>query len=153
MSTAATVTALPTGTIDVVLDRAADYLTRNGWDPTGPYEAHNGCTEKSPCRITDAEKCWPRLTGRYPASMIGAVRVAVFGHPRWYLDTAESEPLHDYTVAVEWLNTYLIAHGHAGKHASVFDWETTPGRTRIHVITALRYAATAYRRHTSRRAS
>jgi hypothetical protein len=82
--------------------------------------------------------------------MIGAIRCVVFGQPRWYLDLTDPAALHEYTAAVEWLNTYLIAHGHNGKRAPIFDWETTAGRARIHVIAALQYAATAYRHHTPR---
>ncbi len=139
----ATIAALPTGRTDTVLHRAADYLTRHGWNPAGLYDAHDGCTRKCPAH----------RTGTYPASIIGAIRVAVFGQPRWYLDTADTTALHDYTAAVEWLNTYLIAHGHAGLHAPVFTWETTPGRTRIHAIAALQYAASAYRHHARRTAA
>ncbi|MEV6493074.1 hypothetical protein AB0M20_31295 [Actinoplanes sp. NPDC051633] len=143
MSTPATITALPVGNTDTVLDRAADYLTRHGWNPASLYDAHDGCTRK--CRV--------HRTGTYPACMVGAVRAAVFGHPRWYLDTAEVTALHDYTAAVEWLNTYLIAYGHAGHRAPVFAWENAPGRTRIHAIAALQYAASAYRAHTRRTAA
>jgi hypothetical protein len=128
---------------DAVLDRAADYLQHNGWIRAGLYDPHDGCTRNCRCH----------RTGTYPASIIGATRVAVFGQPRWYLDTADPAARHAYTAAVEWLNTYLIAIGHAGLHAPVFDWQTTPGRTPGDVITALRAAATAYRHHTQRRAA
>ncbi len=139
----ATVAALPTGNTDTVLDRAADYLTRHGWNLGSLYDAHDRCTAKCACHRTSA----------YPASMVGAIRAAVFGTPRWFLDTADPMALHDYTAAVEWLNTYLIAHGHAGHRAPVFAWETAPGRTRIHAIAALQYAASAYRAHTRRTAA
>jgi hypothetical protein len=138
-----TILALPTGSTDTVLDRAADYIARNGWTPAGLYDAHDGCTRKCICHCT----------GTYRASIIGAIRVAVFGHPRWYLDTATDQARHEYTAAVEWLNTYLLAYGHAGQHGPVFDWQTTPGRTLADVCTALHAAATAYRHHTSRRAA
>src|SRR4051794_26397148 len=101
-----TITALPIGTTDTVLDRAADYLARNGWTPVGLYDVHNGCTRPCICHVT----------GTYPASMVGAVRVAAFGAARWYLDTAGDDSRHEYTAAVEWLNTYLLAYGHAGQH-------------------------------------
>jgi hypothetical protein len=136
----ATITALPTGNTATVLDRAAAYLTRHGWNPNSLYDAHNGCTAKCACH----------RTGTYPASLVGAIRAAVFGQPRWFLDTANATALHDYTAAVEWLNTYLIAIGHAGQHAPVFAWETRPGRTRSHAIAALRDAADAYRQHRTR---
>ena len=138
-----TITTLPVANTATVLDRAARYLARHGWTPTGLYDAHDGCTLKCTCH----------RTGTYPASMIGAIRIAVFGAPRWYLDTATDETRHDYTVAVEWLNTYLIAIGHAGLHAPVFAWQTAPGRTLTDVCAALRAAAVAYRRHTPRRAA
>jgi hypothetical protein len=137
----ATIAALPVGNTDVILDRAADYLSRYGWIPTGFYLSHDTCHGK----------CRSHRTGRYPASMLGAIRVAVFGMPRWYLDTATDTDRHTYTAAVEWLNTYLIAIGHAGRHAPVFDWQTTPGRTQADVCDALHAAATAYRHHTPRR--
>ncbi|MET8146888.1 hypothetical protein ACIBSW_14090 [Actinoplanes sp. NPDC049668] len=142
MSTAA-VTALPLGHVDRVLERAADYLADYGWIPAGLYDAHDGCVRRCVCH----------RTGNYPASVIGAIRVAVFGAPRWYLDTAPADSRHDYTAAVEWFNTYLIAIGHAGRHASVFDWQTAPGRTRADVCAALHAAAIAYRRHAHRRAA
>jgi hypothetical protein len=138
-----TITALPLGHTDRVLQRAADYLTNYGWTPAELYDAHNGCTRRCACH----------RTGNYPASIIGAIRVAVFGVPRWYLDTAADDTRHDYTAAVEWLNTYLIAIGHAGQHASVFDWQTAPGRTLSEVCAALHDAAAAYRRHSRRRAA
>ncbi len=143
MSTAASVTALPVGTTGTVLDRAADYLTRHGWNPGSLYDTHDRCTSGCACH----------RTGTYPASMVGAIRAAVFGAPRWFLDTADPAALGEYTAAVEWLNTYLIAHGHARLHAPVFAWETTPGRTRIHAIAALQYAASAYRHHARRTAA
>jgi hypothetical protein len=135
-----TIIALPTGTADVVLDRAADYLTRHGWTPAGFYDPHRNCPLK--CRAC--------RTGGYPASILGAIRVAVFGQPRFYRDTATDADRHAYTAAVEWLNTYLIAVGHAGQHASVFDWQTTPSRTAAQVCDALHAAATAYRHHSRR---
>jgi hypothetical protein len=137
-----TITALPTGNTDVVLERAANYLARHGWIPAGLYDAHNACTAKCACHYT-------RM---YPASIIGAIRFAVFGAPRWYLDTATEQDRHDYTAAVEWFNTYLIAIGHAGRHASVFDWQTAPERTHMDVCDALRAAGSAYR-HRTRRAA
>jgi energy-converting hydrogenase Eha subunit A len=126
---------------DAVLDRAADYLQRHGWTPDRLYDDHSGCTLRCSCH----------RTGSYPASIIGAIRAAVFGRPRWYLDTADPAARHAYTAAVEWLNTYLIAIGHTGLHAPVFDWQTAPGRTCADVLGALRAAATAYRHHTQRR--
>ncbi|GGQ79636.1 DUF6197 family protein [Couchioplanes azureus] len=138
-----TIAALPTGNTDIILDRAASYLARHGWLPSGLYDAHDGCTRKCVCH----------RTGAYPASIIGAIRYAVFGQPRWYLDLADGQALHDYTAAVEWLNTYLIATGHAGLHAPIFAWQTTPGRTVVDVCAALHAAAGAYRHHTLRRAA
>lgn len=138
-----TITALPTTTADVILDRAAHHLIRYGWTPLGLYEAHRNCPLK----------CRAHRTGGYPASILGAIRCAVFGAPRWYLDTAEPADLHTYTAAVEWLNTYLIAIGHAGQHATVFDWQTAPGRTATEVCEALQIAADAYRRHERRAAA
>ncbi|MEV6845462.1 hypothetical protein [Actinoplanes sp. NPDC051411] len=138
-----TVTALPSDRTVAILDQAADYITRHGWIPTSLYQAHRNCPLK--CRV--------HRTGGYPASMLGAIRVAVFGMPRWYLDTADSEALHTYTAAVEWLNTYLLAVGHARQHACLFDWETAPERTRADVIAALQYAADACRTRASRRAA
>jgi hypothetical protein len=138
----ATITALPTGTVAEILDQAADYLTRHGWKPTGLYDNHRNCPLK----------CGVHRTGGYRASILGAIRVAVFGAPRWYLDTASPDDLHTYTAAVEWFNTYLLAIGHAGQHGTVFDWQTSPGRTRIHAIAALQHAASAYRRHARRAA-
>lgn len=142
-TTIATVTALPTGNVDTILDRAGDYLILHGWRPTGLYDTHDGCTRKCACH----------RTGRYPASILGAIRYAVFGQPRWYLDIADGPSLHDYTAAVEWLNTYLLAIGHAGLHAPIFAWQTAPGRTVIDAADAMHHAAGAYRHHRSRRAA
>jgi hypothetical protein len=136
-----TVTALPTGTTATVLDRAADYLIRYGWVPSGLYDPHVGCTARCACH----------RTGTYPASIIGAIRYAVHGAPRWYFASLDGQALHDYTAAVEWLNTYLIAIGHAGLHAPIFAWQTTPGRTVFDVTDALHHAAGAYRHHHTRR--
>ncbi len=135
--------ALPVGDTDKVLRRAARYLDRHGWTPTGLYDVHSGCLLKCRCHFT----------GTYPASILGGIRVGVFGQPRWYLTATDEPARHAYTTAVEWLNTYLIAIGHAGRHASVFDWQTAPGRTPTQVSDALRAAATAYRHHTPRRAA
>ena len=138
-----TIFALPLGDTDQALRQAARYLDQHGWTPTVLYDVHSGCPLKCRCHYT----------GTYPASILGAIRVGVFGQPRWYLDTATDTARHAYTTAVEWLNTYLIAIGHAGKHASVFDWQSAPGRTPTQVSDALRAAATAYRHHTPRRAA
>jgi hypothetical protein len=139
----AILTVVPTDTVDQVLDRAARYVARHGWLPSGLYEVHRNCPLK--CRV--------HRTGGYPASILGAIRVAVFGQPRWYLDTATDIDRHLYTAAVEWFNTYLLAVGHAGQHGTVFDWQTTEGRDLGDVYTALRAAATAYTRHTGRSAA
>lgn len=151
-ATTTTITALPVGTVAEILDRAAGHLTRYGWVPTGLYDAHNGC---APRELEDGRRvsCPCHATGTYPASILGAIRIAVFGAPRWYLDTASETDRHTYTAAVEWFNTYLLAVGHAGQHGTVFDWQIAPGRTANHAASALRTAATAYRRHTSRRAA
>ncbi|MET8310055.1 hypothetical protein [Micromonospora sp. NPDC005173] len=138
-----TVAALPTGNVHAVLDRAAVYLGRYGWTPTGLYDTHDACPAKCACH----------RTGTYPASILGAIRAAVFGHPRWYLTGITEADQRTYSAAVEWFNTYLIAIGYAGLHAPVFDWETLPGRTPADVIEALCAAAIAYRRHTIRRAA
>ncbi|MET7468409.1 hypothetical protein ABZS35_06655 [Micromonospora sp. NPDC005599] len=138
-----TVTALPTGNVHAVLDRAALYLGQHGWTSTGLYDSHDGCTAKCACH----------RTGLYPASILGAIRAAVFGGPRWYLTGITDADLHAYSAAVEWFNTYLIAVGHDGQHAPVFAWETAPGRTPAHVTQALCAAAIAYRKHTIRRAA
>ncbi|GAB1643853.1 hypothetical protein [Krasilnikovia sp. MM14-A1259] len=140
-TTTATVAALPTGHTDLILDRAACYLARHGWTSAGLYDHHDGCTRNCVCH----------RTGLYPASIIGAIRVAVFGQPRWYLDTATDHDRHTYTAAVEWLNTYLIAYGHAGQHGPVFDWQKAPGRDLADICGALHAAANAYRHHTERR--
>ena len=120
---------------DVVLDHAADYLQRYGWTPCGLYDSHDGCTLKCSCHYT----------GTYPASLIGALRFAVLGRPRWDLDTATDDTRHAYTAAVEWLNTYLIAIGHSCLHAPIFDWQAAPGLCAADAISALRAAAAAYR--------
>ena len=138
-----TIFALPLGDTDQALRQAARYLDQHGWTPTVLYDVHSGCPLKCRCHYT----------GTYPASILGAIRVGVFGQPRWYLDTATDTDRHAYTTAVDWLNTYLIAIGHAGQHASVFDWQTRPGRTRTDVCDALHAAATAYRHHRTRRAA
>ena len=138
-----TIAALPTGNVHAILDRAALYLGRHGWTPASLYDAHDGCTAKCACHHT----------GTYRASILGAIRAAVFGQPRWYLTSIADADRHAYSAAVEWFNTYLIAVGHAGLHAPVFAWETTPGRTPGDVIEALCAAAIAYRKHTIRRAA
>lgn len=138
-----TVTALPTGNVHAILDRAALYLGQHGWTSTGLYDAHDGCTAKCACH----------RTGLYPASILGAIRAAVFGRPRWYLTGITDAEQHAYSAAVEWFNTYLIAVGHDGQHAPVFAWETAPGRAPAHVTQALCAAAIAYRTHTIRRAA
>ncbi|MEU5826572.1 DUF6197 family protein [Micromonospora tulbaghiae] len=138
-----TVAALPTGNVHAVLDHAALYLGRYGWTPNSLYDIHDGCTAKCACH----------RTGTYPASILGAIRAAVFGQPRWYLTGVTDADRHTYSAAVEWFNTYLIAVGHAGLHAPVFAWETLPGRTAGDVTEALCAAAIAYRKHTIRRAA
>ncbi|MFF0371570.1 hypothetical protein [Micromonospora sp. NPDC005087] len=134
-----TVAALPTGNVHAILDRAALYLGRYGWTSTGLYDAHDACPAKCACH----------RTGTYPASILGAIRAAVFGRPRWYLTGITDADQRTYSAAVEWFNTYLIAV----VHAPVFAWETLPGRTPADVIEALCAAAIAYRRHTIRRAA
>lgn len=140
-----TITDTPATTADTatILDQAANHIADHGWTPTGLYQPHRNCPLK----------CTVHRTGGYPASMLGAIRVAVFGAPRWYLDTATPDDLHTYTQAVEWLNSYLLVYGPGRMHASVFDWETAHGRNGLHVITALHRAASAYRRYIARRAA
>jgi hypothetical protein len=132
-----------TGVRDVaaLLDRAADYLDRHGWTPRGMYGAHNGCTND----------CQVHRTHTYAASVTGAIRAALYGRAIWFTDHTDPDDLHTYTAACEWFHTYLLAHGHAGRHASVFDWQTAPGRTAADVTGALHAAAHAYRHHASRR--
>ncbi|MBB2941819.1 hypothetical protein FB565_001523 [Actinoplanes lutulentus] len=127
---------LPVRDVDDLLYRAAAYLTCHGWTPKGLYKTHGRCFSICP---EHGPFC-------YPASTLGAIRVAVFGHNVVRLDNISAEARHTYTAAVEWLNTYLLAVGYAGQHASVFDWETAPARTRVHAIGALQEAAFAYRR-------
>jgi hypothetical protein len=139
----ATRTTVAVGTVADLLDQAATYLVQYGWTPSALYDTHNGCTAD----------CWVHRTHRYPASSLGAIRAALFGRAAFYLDHTSDEALHLYTAAVEWFNSYLLTVGHARRHASLFDWETAPDRTRVHVIGALQYAASAYRLHTRRTAA
>jgi hypothetical protein len=128
-------------TPDAVLMRAAAYLHRHGWTNRPLYDEHNGCPLRCPCHYTH----------RYPASMLGAIRAAFYGRVKWHL-TADVIPA--YTDAVEWLNSYLLAHGHAGQHAPALVWQAAPGRTPEQVMAALRAAATAYTHaHPTRRAA
>jgi hypothetical protein len=132
---------LPIRDLADLLEKAADYLDRNGWTPRGLYGPHNGCTAN--CRV--------HRTHTYAASVTGALRAALYGRAMWFTDHTDPDVLHLYTAASEWFNTYLLAIGHAGRHASVFDWQTAPGRTRADVCGALRAAAHAYRHQHTRR--
>ncbi|MEU4623091.1 hypothetical protein AB0G04_24350 [Actinoplanes sp. NPDC023801] len=136
-------TCLDIGDVADLLDRAAAYLVQNGWTPAALYDTHSGCRAN----------CWVHRTHRYSASALGAIRAAMFGRAVFYLDHTSDEALHVYTAAVEWFNSYLLTVGHARRHASLFDWETAPNRTRVHVIGALQYAASAYRLHSRRTAA
>jgi hypothetical protein len=140
---------LPPTTVDVILFRAADYIIDYGWTPPGLHDSPSGCV--------DIHACY--RTGTNPPSILGAIRRAVLDFVRWYraaidgdvLHAYTEDILHDYTDAVEWLNSYLLAYGPARMHASVFDWEIAKGRNGLHVITALHQAASAYRVHSAER--
>jgi hypothetical protein len=135
----------PTRSVPATLTAAADYLDRFGWTPRGLYDAHSGCRNI---------KCGLHRSGTYPASVTGAIRVAVYGHARWFLDlSSDITAQAAYTAALEWLNSYLLTYGPARCHASVFDWQSTPGRTRTQVSDALRVAAKGYRLRYARRAA
>ena len=126
---------------NAVLMRAAAYIHRHGWTTRPLYDEHNGCQLSCRCHYTH----------RYPASMLGAIRAAFYGRAKWYLTP---DVIGAYTDAVEWLNTYLLAHGHAGQHAPVLIWQSAPDRTGEQVLAALRAAATAYTlAHPTRRAA
>jgi hypothetical protein len=134
-------TALPIRDVAELLDRAADYLDRNGWTPRGLYAPHNRCTGNCPVHRTHT----------YAASVTGALRAALYGRAMWFTDHTDPDAVHIYSAAAEWFHTYLLAIGHAGRHASIFDWQTTPGRTTADVCGALRAAAHAYRHQHTRR--
>lgn len=121
-------------TIGETLRRAAGYLARHGWTREHLlYDAHDRCQRRCQCHHT----------GRYPASILGAIRIALCGAPRWFLHPATTPPgvVDAYAAVVEALSEHLERFGAAGLYAPIWLWEQHPGRTAPEVIAALHAAA------------
>lgn len=115
----------------VVLRTAGKYIARYGWHcPPGLY----GPAARDPRR--------PEFL---PASMLGAVRAAVYGIPKWYPETVALEVreqvLAGYAAATEHLVVFLATNGHAELATDVWLWERNPTRSPRDVLGALHAAA------------
>nr|QLJ98028.1 hypothetical protein HZU44_25350 [Micromonospora carbonacea] len=111
---------------------AAGYLRRHGWHPgPGLYDPHHGCTHTG-CRVV--------RSGMYPASVYGAIRAALLGHPSWFAIT-DPTTSETYAAAVDHLARHLRTRTVVDLHAAILPWERAPDRTRQQVITVLLSAA------------
>ena len=127
--------ALAGGTIGETLTVAADYITAYGWHRGYLYDEHRGC----------ARRCRVHGTGLYKASIIGAIRAALLGRPKWDLHTVPPD-VRDavdvaYAATTGHLNEHLIRWGARGLRAPALMWQAAPGRTAPDVVAALRDAA------------
>lgn len=114
-----------------VLRTAAKYVAVYGWHcPPGFYGSH-------PVN--------PRRPEMLPASMLGAIRAAVVGSPKWWLATvpppARTVIGAGHAAAVEHLVWFLETVGHADLATVAWLWERNPTRVRRDVVEALTAAA------------
>ncbi|MEV0392312.1 DUF6197 family protein [Polymorphospora rubra] len=110
---------------------AAVYIGRYGWFRGYLYDSHDGCQRN----------CHVHRTGMFPASMLGAIRAALVGRPKWYLNTTPDGTAEAYAATLDHLNRHLTNYGSAGLRAPVIPWSNARGRTAAHVVAALRAAA------------
>ncbi|MEU8657448.1 DUF6197 family protein [Actinoplanes philippinensis] len=133
-ATAITV-ALAEATIGSTLHAAGEYITAHGWHRGYLYDDHRTCSRG----------CAVHRTGLYQASIIGAIRAALVGAPKWDLDTlppqVRAEVAEAYGATTGHLNTHLIHRGARGLSAPALMWQAAAGRTALDVIAALRDAA------------
>lgn len=120
----------PPTTIAATLTTAARYIEQFGWHSGYLYDNHTGCA-----------RCACHRTGYYPASIIGAIRAALTGRPKWFMDTTPPGTTEAYAACLDHLNHHLTAYGAAGTRAPALIWQSTPVRTPAQVIAALRAAA------------
>ncbi|MFB6396713.1 hypothetical protein [Polymorphospora lycopeni] len=127
----------PTGIPDT-LHLAAAYIGRHGWTRDHRlYDSHDNCQRDCPVH----------RTGMFPASILGAVRAALVGRPKWYLTSTPPGTPEAYAATLDHLNYHLSSYGAAGMRAPVIPWSNAPRRTLAEVVAALRAAAsTAPRR-------
>src|SRR5581483_10053859 len=119
-------------TVAAALIAAAFYIERFGWTNRHLYyDDHDGCTRACECH----------RTGRYPASILGAVRAALVGQAKWFMDTAPAGTGQAYAACLDHLNRHLTEVGAAGLRAPAMVWQDQPGRTATQVAAALRTAA------------
>jgi hypothetical protein len=121
-------------TVGEALRRAAGHLARHGWTRDHLlYDAHDRCQRRCQCHHT----------GRYPASVLGAIRIAVCGGPRWFLHPATTPPglVGAYAAVVDALADHLEGFGDAGLRGSIWLWQQHPGRSLQEVVAALHAAA------------
>ncbi|WP_436523171.1 DUF6197 family protein [Actinoplanes sp. HUAS TT8] len=132
---AAMAAALSTGTIGSTLHAAGEYITAHGWHRGYLYDEHRTCSRG----------CVVHRTGLYRASIVGAIRAALIGRPKWDLGTVPKQVRAEIAAAYEattgHLNEHLINVGARGLQAPALMWQAEPGRTAIDVIAALRAAA------------
>jgi hypothetical protein len=119
-------------TVAAALVAAAFYIERYGWTGQHPlYDDHDRCTRNCECH----------RTGRYPASILGAVRAALVGQAKWYMESTRPGTVEAYTACLDHLDHHLTEFGSAGLHAAAMAWQDAPGRTAAQVAAALRAAA------------
>ena len=127
--------ALAAATIGSTLLAAGQYITAHGWHSGYLYDDHRACSRG----------CQVHRTGLYRASIVGAIRAALIGRPKWDLGTVPPEVRDEITAAYEattgHLNEHLIGVGARGLRAPALMWQAATGRTAIDVIAALRAAA------------
>ncbi|MEV7229699.1 hypothetical protein AB0M79_22130 [Polymorphospora sp. NPDC051019] len=120
-------------TIGQTLTHAAAYIERHGWTRDHRlYDAHDNCQRNCPVH----------RSGMYPASIIGAIRAALVGRPKWFMTSTPPGMTEAYAATLDHLNHHLTSYGAARMRAPVIPWSHAPGRTPAQVTTALRAAAT-----------
>lgn len=78
--------------------------------------------------------------GYYPSSILAAVRAAIIGQPKWFLNTTPPGS-EAYAACLDHLNRHLVTVGVAGLRAPALMWQNEPGRAAPEVAAALRAAA------------
>jgi len=119
-------------TIGAALNAAARYVQRYGWTSEHYlYDTHDDC----------ARRCECHRSGYYPASILGAVRAALIGRAKWFVDTTMPGTQEAYVACLDHLNHHLTTLGAAGLRAPALVWQAAPSRTARQVAGALRAAA------------